>query len=1469
MNSIQEYKTKYIKYKTKYYNLIKTFEKEQIGGNTNYVYKSQFGSIGNGDGEFIGPYGLTQLADENIGIVDSKNSRVQIFDIDGNFIRKFGKMGDEDGEFNCPTGITKLSDGNIAVLDSKNDRVQIFDIFGNFIRKFYFRERWYTRFMEPQPEFIIQLEDGNILINDTYNYRIYIYDILGNYVSEFEVEIIQGITLLEDGNIAVSELENHEHKIKIIDTRGNVIRQFGTTGNNVEQFLNPFGLTQLADGNIVIADRTRCNIKIFDVDGNFISNFGSFGSGNGEFNEPITIIQLTNGNLAITDFKNNRVQIFKLENLELGFNTTPNDTNNFGNINIRNRNRNSNSNTNISRRNLLESFNNSTLGWLDEEENEQLEREREEREREIERERERERERRRDYISFITFGITGINDGEFNGPYGLTQLADGNVAIVDSGNSRIQIFDIDGNFIRKFSISGYNENENENGENGEEEDSQLNCPTGITQLSDGNIAVVDSKNSIVLIFDTLGNFIRKFGSSGDGDSQFNTPESIIQLTNSNILISDVYNNRIQIFDTLGNYISKFYFENPGGITQLTDGNIAICDTDSCIIKITDTRGNLINQFGTYGSGDGQFKHPYGITQLTDGNIIVTDMTNNNIQIFDINGNFIRKIGSNETENIVFNVPIFIIQLTNGNLAITDFADNNVQILKLEDLVDVEDLIDLEDVESGFQTPSYTNRFRNVTIRDIERRNFASLNDTNEWFDEENEVDRHIYDYPNISPTYENLEPESEPEPEPEPEPESKSNYISLKTFGTRGIGDEEFNGPYGITQLADGNIAVVDSGNLCIKIFDINGTFIRKFSTTRIEDRNNSFSRPSGITQLSDGNIAVVDSNENNVKIFDTLGNLIHKFGSTGVRDGQFKEPETIIQLDDNNILICDKNNNRMQIFDTLGNFQSKFGFVNPRNITKLIDGNIAVIDLKNYRITIIDARGNVINHFGSRGIEDGKFRDPYGLTQLANGNIAVTDLIKNNVQIFDLNGNFINKFGSFGDENDKIIFPISITQLTNGNLAVSEFLNNRIHIFKLEDTNEEYVNAQMVLNNISYTPYISQGSIKIMYININNEKIFDINIETVSKFYKYIKIYYPYKKQPINIFDTLYTYKNIILQPNSKPFFIFVDITNGERDEGIDAGGLTRTVFHELSKYLSSSTKYFEQDADTKLFKLKMYTSITPEHMDKLYFLGQLFGLAIKLKQIVEINLDPFLLYELTHNLTKDEISETLVNKIINELNPDLFNKTPYICYNKDLAISKFVCMYNEDGDEIDIDNLKEETTNKIKSSYETSNEINKYFISGFRKQINISKSKINKLPLKLLDELIAGLTKIDYSVFLSYLNFINFTNEQKNILLNIIKNNICIYGEKKYLEMLLLVMTGTTKIPSTGYPELSKLRFEKNSHIEPKPIDIHSCFNQFIINPKLFVSYFTTPNKEKTELVLTFSLDTLRRLSVDFSAA
>lgn len=76
---------------------------------------------------------------------------------------------------------------------------------------------------------------------------------------------------------------------------------------------------------------------------------------------------------------------------------------------------------------------------------------------------------------------------------------------------------------------------------------------------------------------------------------------------------------------------------------------------------------------------------------------------------------------------------------------------------------------------------------------------------------------------------------------------------------------------------------------------------------------------------------------------------------------------------------------------------------------------------------------------------------------------------------------------------------------------------------------------------------------------------------------------------------------------------------------------------------------------------------------------------------------------------------------------------------------------------------------------------------------------------------------------------------------------------------------MSALNKIPANGYSLTNELRFELNGYIQPKPIDIHSCFNQFIINPRLVDEYISASNKEETELYTTFDIQTLKGFTQD----
>jgi tripartite motif-containing protein 71 len=134
----------------------------------------------------------------------------------------------------------------------------------------------------------------------------------------------------------------------------------------------------------------------------------------------------------------------------------------------------------------------------------------------------------------------------------------GEVYVVDASNRRIQVFDLNGNFRRKWGSYG-------------SDDGQFDFPAGI-DVYNNEIYVVDTNNYRIQVFDLNGNFKRKWGSYGTGDGQFISPYGI-DVYNSEVYVTDAYNNRIQVFDLNGNFKRKW---------------------------------------GSYGTGDGQFNYPVDI-----------------------------------------------------------------------------------------------------------------------------------------------------------------------------------------------------------------------------------------------------------------------------------------------------------------------------------------------------------------------------------------------------------------------------------------------------------------------------------------------------------------------------------------------------------------------------------------------------------------------------------------------------------------------------------------------------------------------------------------------------------------------------------------------------------------------------------------------------------------------------------------
>jgi DNA-binding beta-propeller fold protein YncE len=145
-------------------------------------------------------------------------------------------------------------------------------------------------------------------------------------------------------------------------------------------------------------------------------------------------------------------------------------------------------------------------------------------------------------------------------------------------------FALDGTFVGIFAGTG-----EEGSGNGE-----FCSPQGITVLgSSGEVAVADTPNHRVQIFDSEGKYKRQFGTEGEEeDGQFNFPSGLTSDAHGNLLVVD-YTNRLQVFDPEGKHLctrSDLGLHGPStkGIAWSAGGEIAVANGEACKVLVWHT-----------------------------------------------------------------------------------------------------------------------------------------------------------------------------------------------------------------------------------------------------------------------------------------------------------------------------------------------------------------------------------------------------------------------------------------------------------------------------------------------------------------------------------------------------------------------------------------------------------------------------------------------------------------------------------------------------------------------------------------------------------------------------------------------------------------------------------------------------------------------------------------------------------------
>ncbi len=178
---------------------------------------------------------------------------------------------------------------------------------------------------------------------------------------------------------------------------------------------------------------------------------------------------------------------------------------------------------------------------------------------------------------------------------------------------------------------------------------QLMEPRGLTRTPDGNLAVADSKNGRIQVFSATGEFVFEFG-RGILNPEYSGPSDIACDPQGNFFVADTWNHALRKFSPRGDLLGTVNaWEVPGkprlglfgprGVALNSQGVVFMTDTGNKFVRAYSSGLKPLFAWGGPGQEPGRFNEPVGIAVDAKDRVYVVDTGNGRIQRFNVRGEF--------------------------------------------------------------------------------------------------------------------------------------------------------------------------------------------------------------------------------------------------------------------------------------------------------------------------------------------------------------------------------------------------------------------------------------------------------------------------------------------------------------------------------------------------------------------------------------------------------------------------------------------------------------------------------------------------------------------------------------------------------------------------------------------------------------------------------------------------------------
>jgi len=236
------------------------------------------------------------------------------------------------------------------------------------------------------------------------------------------------------------------------------------------------------------------------------------------------------------------------------------------------------------------------------------------------------------FIAAVDIRANPADPGEQSQPWGLAIGPNGEVVVADTFGWRMRVFDQELKFV-----SGFGQAPDTSKAPGPFD---LFGPRDAAIDAAGQVWVTDTGNDRIQVFTLAGEFVRTVGAQGKGQGQFDEPVGIDIAPDGAIVVADMYNRRVQVLNADGTYRSEFAVEGWGGLEVtdkpylrvLADGRIAVGVPSANLVRIYRGDGTVA---GTIVSSGEPMARPYGMVETADGKLWVVEGGAARLRLFEI------------------------------------------------------------------------------------------------------------------------------------------------------------------------------------------------------------------------------------------------------------------------------------------------------------------------------------------------------------------------------------------------------------------------------------------------------------------------------------------------------------------------------------------------------------------------------------------------------------------------------------------------------------------------------------------------------------------------------------------------------------------------------------------------------------------------------------------------------------------